>query len=225
MISLKKHIQQRPRADFRPAIHTHSQEVCRPLSLKWRMCLGPKAKHSTAAAHRHHTTHPLSVFLWTEAWTQRSNYLNYPGTIQGQTRVTMKTGLTTQMLLPRLRRALALSQLTPTENMSIALKESPSPTPLAPDNSSEASHQPPASATPRSSATNSTWTHWAEAENDSETRRQNQFQPSPAETKWTLGKIIILWWTLKNVSSKITKLEKKKSSLQICSLPPINSNK
>lgn len=55
--------------------------------------------------------------------------LNYPGTIQGQTRVTMKTGLITQMLLPCLRRALALSQLTPAENMSIALKEPPPLTP------------------------------------------------------------------------------------------------
>lgn len=159
MISLKKHIQQRPRADFRPAIHTHSQEACRPLSLKWRMCLGPKAKHSTATAHRHHTTYPLPVFLRTEAWTQRSNYLELPWHYTRTDSVTMKTGLTTQMLLPRLRRALALSQLTPTENMSIALKESPPLTPLAPDNSSEASHQPPASATPRSSAINSTWTH------------------------------------------------------------------
>lgn len=80
-------------------------------------------KQSTAAACRHHTTTHCLYSYGLRAGPRAATTLNYPGTIQGQTQGIMKTGLIAQMLLLSLRRALALSQLIPAENMSIALKE------------------------------------------------------------------------------------------------------
>jgi hypothetical protein len=128
MISLKKHIQQRPWANFRPA-HWHSEprRSQDPFPLNGERAWDPK--QSTAAAQGYSLTHSQPACL--PACRQRpgpraATTLKHPGTIQGQTQESTKqTGLATEMLLLSLRRALAPSHQTPAENMTLP-SESPS---------------------------------------------------------------------------------------------------